>query len=70
MAKKWVCGDEFFEREMKMEMGWRVEQWIGRGSQQLPRGFFQRREERVGEKLWKWERGKKERIKNRDEEIQ
>jgi hypothetical protein len=52
MAKKWVVEMSFFEREMKMEMGWRVEQWIGRGSQQLPRGFFfQRREERAGEKL-------------------
>ena len=47
-----------------MEMGWRVEKRVGRGSQeQLPRGF--NKGGRIGEKLKRGERGdrwKKERI--------
>ncbi len=49
---------------MEMEMGWRVEKRVGRGSQeQLSRGF--NKGGRVGEKLKRGERGdqwKKERI--------
>ena len=41
----------FFEREMEMETGWKVEQLVGRGSQeQLPRASTEERGERAGEK--------------------
>jgi hypothetical protein len=52
----------FFEREMEMEMGWRVEQRVGRGSQeQLPRGSTEERGERAGEKRRKKEKGRERR---------
>jgi hypothetical protein len=51
----------FFEREMEMEMGWRVEQRVGRGSQeQLPRASTEERGERVGEKRRKKRKGERE----------
>jgi hypothetical protein len=36
--------------EMEMEMGWRVEERVGRGSKEATERVFQRREERVREK--------------------
>ncbi len=42
-----------------MEIGWRVEKWVGRGSQeQLPRASTEERGERVGEKRRKKEEGR------------
>ena len=50
-----------------MEMGWRVEQRVGRGSQeQLPRGSAEERGERAGEKRRKKENGR-ETIGGKDE---
>ena len=40
MAKKWVCGVGFFERKMEMEMGWRVEERVGRGSREAVERIF------------------------------
>ena len=40
MAKKWVCGVGFFERKMEMEMGWKVEERVGRGSREVVERIF------------------------------
>ena len=51
-----------------MEMGWRVEQRVGRGSQeQLPRGSTEGKGERVGEKRRKKEKGRGRSVKKRKE---
>jgi hypothetical protein len=53
----------FFEREMEMEMGWRVEQRVGRGSQeQLLRASTEERGEGTGEKRRKKRKGERETI--------